>query len=47
MHYLHSLAWLIDGLAEGNPGVWAVFFGILIGVAIGLVHDLRANNKAR
>jgi hypothetical protein len=45
MHKLHTVAWFIDRLAEGNSIAWAFFIGILAVFGIAFIHDLRANRR--
>ena len=40
---MHSLVWLIDGLAKGDPFAWLVLAGMAIILGIAIAHDLWAN----
>jgi hypothetical protein len=45
MHYLHTLAFLIDLLMQGNPVAWTFFVLTALALGIAFVHDLRAHNS--
>jgi hypothetical protein len=45
MHKLHTVAWFIDRLAEGNSIAWAFFIGILAVLGIAFIQDLLANRR--
>lgn len=45
MHHLHTLAWLIGRLADGNPIAWTFFLGTTVVLGVCFVHDLRAARR--
>jgi hypothetical protein len=45
MHYLHTLAWFIDQLAEGNPVAWSFFIGIPVVLGICFLQDLLVDRR--
>jgi hypothetical protein len=45
MHHLHTLAWFIDRLAEGNPVAWSFCIGIPVVLGICFLQDLLADRR--
>lgn len=45
MHYLHTLARLMDKLAEGDRAAWTFFIGFVIILGIAFVYDFRMNKR--
>jgi hypothetical protein len=45
MHRLHTVAFVIDRLAEGNPFAWTLFLGLLIVLGIAFAFDVRRNRR--
>lgn len=41
MHHGHTLGWLIDQIADGNPVAWILFLGTVAALGMSLVYDLR------
>jgi hypothetical protein len=45
MHHLHTLAWLIDKLVDGDPVAWTFFIGTIVLLGVCFIYDLRAAKR--
>jgi hypothetical protein len=47
LHYLHTLAWLLEKLAEGDPVAWCFFLATILLVGAAFAVDLWTKRKRK